>query len=596
MNIGKYVDRIDKNITNVLNTQKTYSNLLQNLRKDVEEFTIDYVKYLKEVESEQVKEGDLKEKKDKLHFEELENLEKIMDSDFNIEDFLNPKKGTKRWLEEQPEKLRVLIDEKKFSECVNLVKEICNCELELVDYETKLELDNVYNYLIEKLTVGISRCSSSKDIKYFLEQMKTLGCSSLAIDTFLNWLSKKLKTKVNKISNKEEKDDKSQNINKTTTISGSILNTIQEEDEPYGHVVKNKNLNTNNKMIKSGEPTSTVDTKNPNALEGGAQSSIQANNSRSAGLKIIKIIEEYFKTLEKFIEIMEKYFGINNNIVYSSYIIPWLKQEIQIMTKTMENLFTKIKNINELKSIMRYINHLFNNFDSKGQSAKYIFDLYFINNIKISLEAIINCCMKADKEGNSFDLKEYEIKHHEKIIKIHCVSELGNAVSNVSQIISDFIIEFINNKQKFIGLIFLEEYFFETILAKDFLTYLKSKVQKNKSNNFEVKPFYDGQDLATSNQILINYGISILSIETLFDFFLNEMASNKLICPSSTDSIRNIKLQIAETKYDYFSNLFKVKIELHFFKFYSTNKAILSKDLTEEFKEPDRAFMVFFSL
>ena len=53
MNIGKYVDRIDKNITNVMNTQKNYSILLQNLRKDVEEFTIDYVKYLKDVENEE---------------------------------------------------------------------------------------------------------------------------------------------------------------------------------------------------------------------------------------------------------------------------------------------------------------------------------------------------------------------------------------------------------------------------------------------------------------------------------------------------------------------------------------------------------------
>lgn len=97
-----------------------------------------------------------KERSDKLYFEELENLERALDSDFNIEEFLNPKKGTKRWLEEQPERLRVLIDEKKYEECKNLIKEIRYSELDLIDYETKLELDQVYNYFIEKLTVSIA--------------------------------------------------------------------------------------------------------------------------------------------------------------------------------------------------------------------------------------------------------------------------------------------------------------------------------------------------------------------------------------------------------------------------------------------------------
>ena len=38
INIGKYVDRIDKNITQTISAQKEYSNLLSNLRKDIEEF------------------------------------------------------------------------------------------------------------------------------------------------------------------------------------------------------------------------------------------------------------------------------------------------------------------------------------------------------------------------------------------------------------------------------------------------------------------------------------------------------------------------------------------------------------------------------
>ena len=47
INIGKYVDKIDKNITQTISSQKEYSNLLSNLRKDIEEFSFSFSKYLK---------------------------------------------------------------------------------------------------------------------------------------------------------------------------------------------------------------------------------------------------------------------------------------------------------------------------------------------------------------------------------------------------------------------------------------------------------------------------------------------------------------------------------------------------------------------
>jgi hypothetical protein len=615
MNIGKYVDRIDKNISGLMNTQKNYSILLQNLRKDVEEFTIDYVKYLKDVEQEEnkTKEHIIKEKSEKLYFEELDVLEKAMEEDFKLDEFLNPKKGTKRWLEEQPEKLRVLIDEKKFVECVRLVKEIRECELELIDYETKLEIDNVYNYLIEKLTVSISRCSSGKDVQFYLDQMKNLGCVGLAIDTFLNWLSKKLKTKINKIINqddaeflKAEKNSLEENSIKNKTNITYTMNSGMGPNKKYA-----TNDGKNNKVIleeiedeEEGTTERSITKKQSSGVNNfNDLSTLQSQNLNSASgdttfpidKKIIKIISEYFSTLEKFLKLMEEYFKINENYAYSSYTIQWLKGEIQIMTKSIENLFAKIINFSQLKSIMRFVNTLFTNFDNKGASGKYIFDLYFINNIKISLEAIINFCMKT--EGVSFDLKEYEIKHSEKNVKINCVSELGNAVSNVSQIISDFINEFINNKQKFIGIIFIEEYFFENILAKEFLNFMRNKITKSMANNYDVKSFTDNQEsMATTNQILINYGITILSIENLFEFFLNEMLNNNLVSLNSIESIRQIKSQINEAKTDYFSKLFKIKIESHFFRFFDSNKMILTSDLTEEFKEPDRVFLVFYQV
>jgi hypothetical protein len=314
--------------------------------------------------------------------------------------------------------------------------------------------------------------------------------------------------------------------------------------------------------------------------------------------KIIKITDEYFSSLEKFIKIMEEYFKLNQSSSSSSYIVSWLKQEIQLMNKNIEILFTKVSTLAELKNLMRHFNKIFNDFDIKGTSAKYIYDLHFINNIKISLESINSNCMKGEKDAVEFDLREYEIRYEgNKVIKLNCVSEIGKSVSNISQLISDFIVEFLNSKQKFIGIIFIEEYFFDNILIKEFLSFVKTKITKNMNSNYEVKPFFDNQEsLATANQILINYGISILSIEGLFEFLYHEMMSNQIVSQNSIEAMNTIKYNLNEIKILYFNNLLKVKIETHFLKYFDQMKMLLSKDLSEEFKEPDRAFVTYFTL
>jgi len=84
--------------------------------------------------------------------------------------------------------------------------------------------------------------------------------------------------------------------------------------------------------------------------------------------------------------------------------------------------------------------------------------------------------------------------------------------------------------------IFLEEYFFEQLLAKEFIVFIKNKINKNMSNNLEVQPFFDNADtMASSNEILINNGISILSIESLFDFYLTDLNNNSLVMKSTLD-------------------------------------------------------------
>ena len=205
INIGKFVDKIDQNISDLMNAQKDYSNLIQSLRKDVEEFSFSYSKYLKDSKNQNEK---ISKKNEEIYtFEEIENFDSI-EKNFNLDEFLNPSKGKKKWLEEQPERMRVLIDEKKFDDAVNLVKEIRESDLGSIDFETRILMDDTYNYLIEKLTLNIGRSSSSSEVKYYLEKMKILGCQSLAVDTYLSWLSKKLRNKIQKfISNKKDDDE-----------------------------------------------------------------------------------------------------------------------------------------------------------------------------------------------------------------------------------------------------------------------------------------------------------------------------------------------------------------------------------------------------
>ena len=192
--------------------------------------------------------------------------------------------------------------------------------------------------------------------------------------------------------------------------------------------------------------------------------------------KVNRTLGEYFQNLEKYIQFMEKFFEIDKFPAFSSYIIPWLKQEILIMTKSTEVLFVKITKIAELKSVMRFLNQTFTSLDKKGYSAKFIFELHFMSNIKLSLENILSECLSASKHSIPFELKKYEYEHESKKIIFKVPSEIGKSVNHVTQLISEFIIEFINNKHSFIGVIFLEEYFFDNLLSREFLGYLKNNI------------------------------------------------------------------------------------------------------------------------
>ena len=577
INIGKFVDKIDQNISDLMNSQKEYSNLIQNLRKDVEEFSFSYSKYLKDNK----KNEKINKKNEEIYFfEPIEN--DSIEKNFNLDEFLNPSKGKKKWLEEQPEKMRVLIDEKKFDEAVNLVKEIRQSDLGSIDFQTRISMDDTYNYLIEKLTLNIGRSSSSTEVKYYLEKMKILGCQSLAVDTYLNWLSKKLRNKVQKFIN-----DKNVNKKKKKSFLNNInindLNIIKEEDDEN--------------VIKENEEDESENNNNNNNNQSENTENLIKNDNYQTHKKIIQIITEYFNSLTKYIKIMHDYFNLNSNPAYSSYLILWYKQEFLSMNKQIEHLFSRIKTIHELQAIMNFLTILFTQLDEQGNSSKFIYDQYFINNLKITLESIVNFCMKNEIVGVSFDLKKYEINFNGKKIIFHCVFELGISIFNISMILIEFLTKFITIKKKFIGIVFLEEFLFENILLKDFLDFIKTKIEKNISNNYDVKPFGDtNESIASSNQILINYGITIIYIEKLFKFFSKEIENNNEINQTSKKSFLYLIKQINEEKIQYFSNLLKVKIESHFYKFFDSQKDLLIKNSNEKFNKIERAFLIFIYL
>ena len=620
INIGKYVDKIDKNITHTISAQKKYSNLISNLRKDIEEFSFSFSKYLKTMKEEENQSNALLDNnvdniKNVYKFEPVDDLE-LMEDNFDFDDFLNPGEGSDKWLSEHIEKLKMLIDEKKYDDCINLLLTLRKKDLSKLDYSNTIILDDAYNELIEKLTLSIGKCSTIKEVQYYLDRMKLLGCESLAVDTFLSWLSRKLRNRTQKkivgeddydfISDDKKNENnlslslsksfkkKSLMISKSTKSKKDNLNEIKEEDE------ENAIKEEEEEDIINVKPEDVVD---KNEIDTNEIINLINNKEHNMDKTIIIIIGDYFDYLTRSLEIMNTYFNIKNkNKIYSTYIIPWLRQEIFSMNKQLENLFGKIRTINELSSILDFISELFSKMDSLSLSAKFIYDMYFIKNLNISLVSIINYCLKVNITGVPFELKNYNINFNSNVMPLLCVSELSPSVYNISLLMAEFINKYSKMKNKFIGIIFLEENLFDFILNKEFFPFIKNKIVKNISNNYDLMPFTDNNEsMAPSNQTLINYGITILSLEIFFKKIINNPLTKKELNKTTIESIEFFILQFDEEKKNYFENLLKVKTESHFFKFIENQSAIYSKNISNmneasKFTGPDRGFLSFFQL
>ena len=329
INIGKYVDKIDKNITKTISAQKKYSNLLSNLRKDIEEFSFSFSKYLKTIKEEENQEGNtflennIKENNNGVYkFEVVDDID-IMEENFDFEDFLNPGEGSDKWLSEHIEKLKMLIDEKKYDQCIDLILLLRKKDLSKLDYSNSIILDDAYNELIEKLTLSIGKCSTIKEVEFFLEKMKILGCESLAVDTFLSWLSRKLRNRTQKkiigeddydfISDEKKKENnlslslsrsfkkKSIKMSKSSKGKKENLNEIKEEDEE--NILKEEEEEENIK------PEEVVD---KNEIDTNEIINLINNKEHNMDQSIIMIIGDYFDNLIRSLEIMNTYFKYKN--------------------------------------------------------------------------------------------------------------------------------------------------------------------------------------------------------------------------------------------------------------------------------------------
>ena len=465
--------------------------------------------------------------------------------------------------------------DKKSTSSLSSLDNITNNKI-IFDKRTKKIIDNDLNNDLCTLTLTLDSAGTNliKDNNNNLYNGCLISKRSGANSSF----EKNIYTLVHyKIKKKNEKKNKKKSFLNNIPIQND-LNIIKEENEE--NVIKENEEEEEENLIQSENVENLI-----------------KNENYQTHKKIIQIITDYFNSLTKYIKIMHDYFNLNSNPAYSSYLILWYKQEFLSMNKQIEHLFSRVKTIHELQAIMNFLTILFTQLDEQGNSSKFIYDQYFINNLKITLESIVNFCMKNEIVGVSFDLKKYEINFNNKKIIFHCVFELGSSIFNISMILIEFLTKFITIKKKFIGIVFLEEFLFENILLKDFLDFIKTKIEKNISNNYDVKPFGDtNESIASSNQILINYGITIISIEKLFKFFLKEIENNNEINQTSKKSFLYLIKQINEEKISYFSNLLKVKIESHFYKFFDSQKDLLTKNSNENNNKIERAFLIFIYL
>lgn len=597
-NIAKHITKIDESVTCIMSSEKNYSILLQNLRRDIEEFNLNYNYFDNFINKIELSPEDKIETKDKKLVMEYFNTSHLecnnsfyLNDDYieyNIEEFINPKVKSKRWLKEVPELIKVLVDEKNFEEALKVIFNIRNSDIYKVNYIDKIKIDESYNFLIENIILNMSKLINIEDIKKYSEMLIFLNNNdSIAKECYLMWISKIIKIKI-----------------------VSIL----------GH--------NNDKIYNSNIYDNNLDTKDIfDNLE----------------IKIINVIKMFIENIDSYLEEMHNFFILckaklntditnklnkkldynnkftsnkileNNNLIiedsnFEISIIDWKKKQFQYLMENLSYLFFKINNTKQLKCLVTFFSSLKDDYNNKGISNQFIYNEFFIINLKLSLESITTNCIK--EKGSAFQIKNYShyinrnfnkknnnidnnindyiklnftnnfcsFNINEENINYICNKELGIIISKIFELIIEFINQFTVKSDI---VVHLEIYFFDILLTDNLINYISFIVNQALNYNEKVNSFSDNVgDLPPPNQILLNYAISLTNIVNALDNFLSKI----LILENYNKDKKIFKIVefrnfLVDMHIKFLIDLFRKKIEWHFFKSFDLNKKELINNI-----------------
>lgn len=321
------------------------------------------------------------------------------------------------------------------------------------------------------------------------------------------------------------------------------------------------------------------------------------------GNQIIYVYEHYFENLEKFLELMEKYFNsdsnqpndeVNNksqneyNLIFYPHLIQWMKFQIKNLADKSEILYLKIKTVEELIMILKYLKKLLLYFDMKQISAKYIFDDCFIYNIKLSLKSIIFHSIK--NNNKIFEIGYFNNDNNKNItLEYYCIGE----ISLITKIIVDFMCylldEKLTNKYELIYVPFIEKYFVKTLIYEDYINNLENHLKDLDAYNFKIKAIsnkiYDNQkSIPIENEILINYSITLIEINKIFKQIIHEVKEKNIFSKHILNHLLKSNEKIFMFKDNFFERLFKSRLEMHFFHGYAmmlANEKLLDLNLAD---------------
>jgi len=550
MSIGAYVNDIDTSISSLMINEKNYSSLIQSLRKDIEEYLLEF-RNMKEEEDIKLN-SRLQTGFEGVYFEKVASHQDYLDDLYSddslvMKDFLNPQPKTKRWLQEVSEIIKVFVDEGCFDKAIKVIVDVKDSDLALIDYNEKIKIDDAYNYFIEKLTLECSKSNTVSDINTYIGYLIDIKCDSLGRYTYLDWISKILKSRnLALLQSDEDKDKQIETVDKIKQlVTSHTQNMTYYLNEYRKFFIKEDSLN---------ETIFLLDWRKREV-----SNFYVAIQTEFTYIKTVKDLKTLLKFYKNVIE------DADSNGMSIQYVFD-------------ENI---IKNLNiSLEAI--------SSLCMKEKGSPYDLQEYSIDFSDRSINKDSNPNMNIRNFRKVTYIETDTL--NSKTYKFTCCSELGNCFVNILQLIVEFISGFGFDDKVYL-VKYLEDYFFSNILTNDLISFISNKVNYAISQNTKINTFSDGiDDLPLPNQLLINYAISLTSITNTINEICTRQVSNKIY------EFRNYLIDIHSK---FFLELFRHKLEWHFSKSINDRKELYVKDTPHEYEtisEPEPCFLSFFYL